>query len=240
MWGWCHKRWISLFCITIRVNTLDVTGFLHDWSVRDLVQPAPPPTPSSPSVSALGLWLQCLRVASGVDLLGVSREKQEETFFGSLRRLLNQTRESAADILGGVLPGFRKRPTTSLFEHPQLYHQQQKYSNPWPVQDSYVIRDDDEAPTVEAKTYAFMSKDAEKMQQLRQSRAFYSGLDGNFQQQQHDHHQQQQQQQQQTQKQQHHHRAGRQTRNPFDSWNSSYDHRNIHYRVNSMGYGQGY
>ncbi|KAG9135936.1 hypothetical protein Leryth_021180 [Lithospermum erythrorhizon] len=203
------------------------------------------------------------------------QEKQEETFFGSLRRLLAQTGESAADILGGVLPGFRKRPTTSLFEHPQLYQQQQKYSNPWPVQDSYVIRDDDEAPTVEAnptprKTYAFMSKDAEKMQQLRQSRAFYSGLDGNFQQQQQDHHQQQQQQQQQTQKQQHHHRyhssipqtyyeqssektneivfgavqeqGGKQETiiNPFDSWNSSYDHRNIHYRVNSMSYGQGY
>ncbi|GFP96244.1 hypothetical protein PHJA_001768500 [Phtheirospermum japonicum] len=52
------------------------------------------------------------------------------------------------------------------------------------LQQSYVIPDDDEAPTIETrtptpkKTYAFMTKDSEKMQQLRQSRAFYSGWDG--------------------------------------------------------------
>ncbi|XP_042056050.1 uncharacterized protein LOC121800568 [Salvia splendens] len=77
------------------------------------------------------------------------QEKQEENFLGSLARLVAQTGESAADILGAV------------------------------------------APTPK-KTYAFMTK-PEKMQQLRQSRAFYSGWDGDL------------QKQQQTKKQQHLH-----------------------------------
>ncbi|CAN0925523.1 hypothetical protein LINGRAHAP2_LOCUS34808 [Linum grandiflorum] len=62
-------------------------------------------------------------------------------------------------------------------------HQHQRHTAAgWPSQESYVIRDEDEPPTVEArtptprrKTYAFMSKDAEKMQRWRQGRSFYSG-----------------------------------------------------------------
>ncbi|KAL0336173.1 UNVERIFIED_CONTAM: hypothetical protein Sradi_4829200 [Sesamum radiatum] len=121
------------------------------------------------------------------------QEKQEESFLGSLGRLVAQTGESAAEIFGGVFPIFKKKPSN------HHYQQQSKYSNAWPVQDSFVIPDEDEPPSIETrtptpkKTYAFMTKDSEKMQQLRQSRAFYSGWDGEL------------QKHQQTKKHQHHH-----------------------------------
>ncbi|CAA0327456.1 unnamed protein product [Arabidopsis thaliana] len=132
-------------------------------------------------------------------------EKQEETFVVSLGKLVSNAWESVMEIL-------RKKQTGTSF---QQYYGTTKQSAafstsiPWPIQESFVIRDEDGPPPVEPrnptprKTYAFMSKDAEKMQQLRQSRAFYSSWDAEFpnqqqqQQKQHQKHQHQQQQQQQ-------------------------------------------
>ena len=104
-----------------------------------------------------------------------------------------------------------------------------------------------------------MSKDAEKMQQLRQSRAFYSGWDGDL---------QQQQQQQQQKHHRHQYRSSiphtyyeqsHETTNeivfgavqeqdrkqesvvikPVDYGESMYEH-NIRSRMSSMGYGYRY
>lgn len=106
--------------------------------------------------------------------------------------------------MGGIFPGLRKKHLNYQFQNQQGYQQEQKYSNTWPVQDSFVIPDEDEPPSIETrtptprKTYPFMSKDAEKMQQFRQSRTFYGVWEGEF--------QQQQQQQMHTQRKQHHHR----------------------------------
>ncbi|KFK41449.1 hypothetical protein AALP_AA2G131900 [Arabis alpina] len=133
------------------------------------------------------------------------QEKQEETFLVSLGKLVSNAWVSVQEIL-------RKRQTTNSFQH-QYYGAATKQSagynttTPWPTQESFVIRDEDEPPPVEPrnptprKTYAFMSKDAEKMQQLRQSRAFYSSWDAEFPNQQQQ--QQQQKQQQKHQQQQH-------------------------------------
>lgn len=121
------------------------------------------------------------------------QEKLEEGFLGSLARLVAQTGESAAEILGGVFPIFKKKP----LKHQYQYQQQPTYPSGWPAQESYVIRDEDAPPNVETrtptprKTYAFMSQDSEKMQQLKQSRAFYNGWDVDT--------------EQKTKKQQHHH-----------------------------------
>ncbi|KAL3654097.1 hypothetical protein CASFOL_003778 [Castilleja foliolosa] len=113
------------------------------------------------------------------------QEKQEESFFGSLTRLISQTIVSVAEILAGFFPIFKKNTLNHPYPTQHHYRQQEfKYSNAWPVQESYIIPDNDEAPTIETRTptpkkmYAFMSQDSEKMQQLRQSRAFYSGWDG--------------------------------------------------------------
>ncbi|KAI4314293.1 hypothetical protein L6164_027216 [Bauhinia variegata] len=125
-------------------------------------------------------------------------DKQQEGFFGSLGKLLTNAGASMVEIMGGIFPGFRKKPLNYQFQSQPLLQQQQKHVNPWPVQESFVIPDEDDPPSIDTrsptprKTYPFMSKDAEKMQQLRQSRAFYSGWDGDSQQ-----HQQQQK---------HHHR----------------------------------
>ncbi|KAK6931082.1 hypothetical protein RJ641_002875 [Dillenia turbinata] len=128
-------------------------------------------------------------------------EKQEEGFFGSLAKLFATTGATATVILRGMFPGFKRKPPLSYqYQDQPPYQQQQKQ---WGAQESYVIPDEDEPPTIETrtptprKTYPFMSNNAEKIQQLRQSRAFYSGWDDV----------QQQQPQQQQRKQQHHHRS---------------------------------
>ncbi|XP_056166087.1 uncharacterized protein LOC115687489 isoform X2 [Syzygium oleosum] len=187
------------------------------------------------------------------------QEKQEEGFFGSLFKLLMSTRSSALEIMGGVFPSLRKKSIDYQPLHEQQYYQQQKHPNAWPVQESFVIPDGDEPPSIETrdqtpkKTYPFMSKDAEKMHHLRQSRAFYNGWDGDL--------------GRHPQKQQHHHRyhssiphtyyeqsfektnevifgavqeqeARREATviKPVDYGNPIYDHHNIRSRMNAMGY----
>ncbi|XLR16635.1 hypothetical protein S83_044573 [Arachis hypogaea] len=192
-------------------------------------------------------------------------EKQEEGFFGSLGKLLANASASMVEIMGGIFPVFRRKPQSYKFQRqPLVPLQHQKQA--WPAQESFVIPDGDEPPSIDMrtptprKTYPFMSKDAEKMQQLRQSRAFYNGWDGDL---------QQQQLQQQQQPQRHHHRhqyqsstphtyfeQSRETTNeivfgavqeqdgkeesvvikPVNYGDSLYEHHNIRSRVNSMGY----
>ncbi|KAL7261078.1 hypothetical protein ACSBR1_006681 [Camellia fascicularis] len=116
-------------------------------------------------------------------------EKLEESFFGFLGKLLVNTGASVAEIYRAIFPGSRKKLMNYEYQH----QQQQKHSNAWQVQESYVIPNEDEPPPIESrtppiesqtptlgKTYPFMSKDAEKMQQLLQSRDFYSGWNRDF------------------------------------------------------------
>ncbi|CAN0925524.1 hypothetical protein LINGRAHAP2_LOCUS34808 [Linum grandiflorum] len=149
------------------------------------------------------------------------QEKQEETFFVSIGKLFANTSSSFMEIVGAVVPALRKKSSSvTSYQFQTQQHQHQRHTAAgWPSQESYVIRDEDEPPTVEArtptprrKTYAFMSKDAEKMQRWRQGRSFYSGQDGESPPPPHQHHQQQQHQQQhphsqqsQSQKQSKHH-----------------------------------
>ncbi|XP_021842881.1 uncharacterized protein [Spinacia oleracea] len=128
-------------------------------------------------------------------------EKQEESFFGSLGKLLANAGTSAMEIVGGIIPGLKSKPVAYQYRNQGQYQQ----THTWQSPESYHIPKEEEPPSIETrtptpkKTYAFMSKDAEKMQQqLRQSRAFYSGWDTEFQQLP----QQQLQQQQQPQPQQ--------------------------------------
>ncbi|RWR85143.1 NHL domain-containing protein [Cinnamomum micranthum f. kanehirae] len=110
--------------------------------------------------------------------------------------------------------GFRKKPQNN--QHHQ--YQQLQQTNSWPMQESFVIPNEDEPPSLEAKTprktYAFMAKDPEKTHKVRLGRAFHNGWDGDFQQQQQQQHNQpqqhqhQHQQQQQQQHQQRHYSAG--------------------------------
>lgn len=104
------------------------------------------------------------------------QEKQDEGFFGSLRKIVHNGGVSILEI-------FRRKS-------PRLHQQLPNHSMPWPTQESFVIPDEDEPPPIDTraptprKTYPFMSKDAEKIHQLRQSRVFYNGWDADPQQQQ--------------------------------------------------------
>ncbi|KAK7407265.1 hypothetical protein VNO78_09023 [Psophocarpus tetragonolobus] len=196
-------------------------------------------------------------------------DKQEESFFGSIGKLLANAGGSVVEIVGGVFPGFRKKPQSYEFQSQQLFQQPQNQVNAWPVQESFVIPDEDDPPSIDPrtptprKTYPFMSKDAEKMQQLWQSRAFYNGWDGDLQQQQVKHQQQQQQQQLKHHRHQYHsslpHTYYEQSHEetneiifgavqehdrkqetvvikPVDYGQSLYDHHYIRPRISSMGY----
>ncbi|KAL2349388.1 hypothetical protein Fmac_003388 [Flemingia macrophylla] len=152
-------------------------------------------------------------------------DKQEESFFGSIGKLLANTGASAVEIMGGVFPGFRRKPQGYEFQSQPLFQHPQKQVNSWPVQESFVIPDEDEPPSVDPrtptprKTYPFMSKDAEKMQQLLQSRAFYSGgWEGDF--------QQQQLKQQQQQQLKHYHRHQYHSSAPNTCYEQSHEQTN--------------
>ena len=185
------------------------------------------------------------------------QEKQEEGFFGSLGRLLVNTGTSGMEILGAIFPGFRRK--TSDYQYQS--QQQQKHLNAWPVQESFVIPDEDEPPSIETrtptprKTYPFMSKDPEKMHQLRQSRVFYNGWDDDPQHQQK--HQQHHHKYQSSAPHTHYEQSCEKTEivfgavqeqdrrreaviiKPVDYGAPMFDHHNIRPRISSMGYNHG-
>ncbi|KAK9060262.1 hypothetical protein SSX86_020966 [Deinandra increscens subsp. villosa] len=117
-------------------------------------------------------------------------EKPEEGFIASLQKLMANATSSFSEILSNVFPGFKRKQLNYHYENQPPFLQEHKFgSNSWPVQDSYVIPDGDEPPpSIETrtptpkKTYPFMTNDAEKIQQFRQSRHLYSGWDQNYQQ----------------------------------------------------------
>ncbi|KAF8102242.1 hypothetical protein N665_0199s0017 [Sinapis alba] len=197
-------------------------------------------------------------------------EKQEESFIASLGNLASNAWVTVTEMFRK-----KKQQTATSFEqyHGSTTKQSAAFSTttPWPIQESFVIPEEDEPPPIEhrnqtpRKTYAFMSKDAEKMQQLRQSRAFYSSWDAEFPNQ-----QQQQQQQKQQQKQQHRRhyssiphtyyeqnsektneivfgavqeKSSKRAAKPKESGdqiNNNNTQQNLHYRAHSVSYPYGY
>ncbi|PHT91766.1 hypothetical protein T459_06879 [Capsicum annuum] len=121
-------------------------------------------------------------------------EKEDENLFVSLGRLVMNTGSTVVEIFGGMFSGFRKSPYPQHVQ--QHYHYSHKQSSAWPMQESYAIRDEDEAPSLDTrdptprKTYPIMNKDTEKARHMRQSQLHYGGRSsnahghGNFQQQQ--------------------------------------------------------
>ncbi|KAH9627192.1 hypothetical protein KSS87_020738 [Heliosperma pusillum] len=124
-------------------------------------------------------------------------EKQEESFLVSLKKLLAATGTSTMEIIGSIFPVFKRKPVPYLYQNPMGLYQQSNgpYQHPNDRQspESFEIPKEEEPPSIDRfptpkKTYAFMSTDADKMQQ--QSRVFYSGWDAEVQKHQnrHQHH----------------------------------------------------
>nr|KJB61153.1 hypothetical protein B456_009G343600 [Gossypium raimondii] len=187
------------------------------------------------------------------------QEKQEEGFFGSLGKLFVNGGVSALEIFRSVLPGFRKEPPN--YQYQSQHQQQLKQTMPWAAQESFVIPDEDDPPSIDTrnptprKTYPFMSKDADKLHQLRQSRAFYNGWDVDMQQQkQHHHHHRHQTSTPHTVYEQSHEKTneiifgavqdqeGKREAvviRPIDYGDKTYYHQNFRFRSN-LGYSGGY
>ncbi|XP_027102124.2 uncharacterized protein [Coffea arabica] len=102
-------------------------------------------------------------------------EKPEEGLFSSLGRLFVNTGSSVIEIFGGLFSGFRKKPFHHVVQ--QHYNHPSQHPNSWPMQDSFIIPDEDEPPSEESrdptprKAYPFMTGDLEK----KQSRSYYNG-----------------------------------------------------------------
>ncbi|KAE8691539.1 hypothetical protein F3Y22_tig00110889pilonHSYRG00001 [Hibiscus syriacus] len=136
-------------------------------------------------------------------------EKVEEGFFCSIGRLVLNAGSSVAEIFGGLFSGFRRKPQYYQFQHP--YQQSSMHSRGWPTQESFVIPDEDEPPSLDTRTptpkrsYPFPAKELGRKHHIKQSRPQYNGWDADYQQQQQMqmHHPQQQQQPQQQRLQKH-------------------------------------
>ncbi|KFK44464.1 hypothetical protein AALP_AA1G259700 [Arabis alpina] len=117
---------------------------------------------------------------------GDEQEKQEESILVPIRIFISNAWLFLVELFSGMFPGLKKKQTVSFNFNNQETKQFAFSTTSWPIQDSFVIHDKDEPPPIETrnptprKTYAFMSKDAEKIQQLRQSRALYRSLDAEF------------------------------------------------------------
>ncbi|CAL1357986.1 unnamed protein product [Linum trigynum] len=138
-----------------------------------------------------------------------NNKPEDEGTFSSLGRLV-----------GGLIPGFRRKPVVHHYQfHPQyqqLQQQQLKQLNSWPMQESYAIPGEDSPPPPLESTYLapkrqypFTTK--ELLQKNQHYNSEWDDTDyGRHQQQQqqlkHQHQQQQQQQMKQHQQQQQHHR----------------------------------
>ncbi|MCL7032015.1 hypothetical protein MKW94_015946 [Papaver nudicaule] len=136
-------------------------------------------------------------------------ENQEEGFLGSTWRLVSVTGAVISEILGGMF-SFRKKAAVNFQQEQYYFQQKQNLQNQWPLQESFVIPDEDEPPpSLEVRTprksYPFMAKDTEKHNPYRQGRGHpYSGWNDEFHSQQHEQHQLQQKLQHKQQQQKHH------------------------------------
>lgn len=108
-------------------------------------------------------------------------EKQDEGFFVSLGRLFLNSGSCMSEILGGIFSGSKRKPPLQYHQYQQ---QQYQYANrhhnaSWPMQESFVIPDEDEPPSIETRTptpiesYPIMTKDLEKPQHFKPNRTNY-------------------------------------------------------------------
>ncbi|KAL2335630.1 hypothetical protein Fmac_016843 [Flemingia macrophylla] len=108
-------------------------------------------------------------------------EKHDEGFFVSLGRLVLNSGSCMGEILGGLFSGSRRKPQL------QYHHQYQyanRHPNAWPMQESFVIPHEDEPPSIDTRTptprenYPTMTKELEKPQHFKPTRAYMNRWEG--------------------------------------------------------------
>ncbi|CAL9182018.1 unnamed protein product, partial [Musa hybrid cultivar] len=163
--------------------------------------------PQTPTKASMPPYQKPMKPSMRPPLIPIGSEAEnidDEGLFSSMGKLLFGAWSSTAEIFAAMFPIFRKKPKTTR------YQQQQRKANTRPMPESFVIPNDEMPPPVETKaptphkTYAFMSKEPERIHHIRQARTYFTGWDAEPQPQQRIHRQQHLQQHQ-------HHSSGPQT-----------------------------
>ncbi|XP_029130067.1 uncharacterized protein LOC109812571 isoform X2 [Cajanus cajan] len=108
-------------------------------------------------------------------------EKQDEGFFVSLGRLVLNSGSCMGEILGGLFSGSKRKPQ---LQYHQYQYANRHHPNTWPMQESFVIPDEDEPPSIETRTptprenYPIMTKELEKPQHFKPTRAYLNRWEG--------------------------------------------------------------
>lgn len=169
---------------------------------KDFVQ-----EPQTPTKASMPPYQKPMKPSMRPPLILIGSEAEnmdDEGLFSSMGKLLFGAWSSTAEIFAAMFPIFRKKPKTTQYQH------QQRKANTRPMQESFVIPNDEMPPPMETKaptphkTYAFMSKEPERIHHIRQPRTYFTGWDAEPQPQQRIHRQQHLQQHQ-------HHSSGPQT-----------------------------
>ncbi|WOL06546.1 hypothetical protein Cni_G15280 [Canna indica] len=109
-----------------------------------------------------------------------AEKTDEEGLFSTFGKLLSGTLSSSAEIFCAMFPILKKKSKTAQY---QQHQQTQQRGNNWSMPESFVIPDDEIPPPLEArnptprKTYAFMSKEPERIHHIRNVLPYSSGWD---------------------------------------------------------------
>ncbi|RRT66236.1 hypothetical protein B296_00009948 [Ensete ventricosum] len=163
--------------------------------------------PQTPTKASMSPYQKPMKPSMRPPLIPIGSEAEnmdDEGLFSSMGKFLFGAWSSTAEIFAAMFPIFRKKPKTAR------YQQQQRKANTRPMPESFVIPNDEMPPPVDTKaptphkTYAFMSKEPERIHHIRHARTYHTGWDAEPQQQQRIHRQQHLQQHQ-------HHSSGPRT-----------------------------
>ncbi|KAI5442465.1 uncharacterized protein LOC127119905 [Lathyrus oleraceus] len=112
-------------------------------------------------------------------------DKHDEGFFVSLGRLLVNSSSSMGEIFLSLFVGSKRKQLSyhQYQQHQQQYHYPNRHSNSWPMQESFVIPDEDEPPPnmeiktpTQRKTYPYTNKELEMLEKTRDNSLYETNI----------------------------------------------------------------
>ncbi|CAI8594457.1 unnamed protein product [Vicia faba] len=112
-------------------------------------------------------------------------DKHDEGFFVSLGRLLVNSSSSMGEIFLSLFIGSKRKQLSyhQYQQHQHQYHYPNRHSNSWPMQESFVIPDEDEPPPnpetktpTQRKTYPYTNKELEMLEKSRDNSIYETNI----------------------------------------------------------------